>query len=88
MKLKNGIVTNTIDGENFAIATGAASNKFNGLIKNNSTAAFVFELLQSEQTEDSIVEAMLEKYDVGEATARADIKELISLLREKKLIEE
>ena len=35
MKLKNGIVTNSIDGESFAIATGEASKSFNGLIKNN-----------------------------------------------------
>ena len=33
MKLKNGIVTNSIDGESFAIATGEATKEFNGLIK-------------------------------------------------------
>ena len=55
MKLKNGIVTNSIDGESFAIATGEASKSFNGLIKNNPTAAYIFELLKTEQTEESIV---------------------------------
>ena len=49
MKLKNGIVTNSIDGESFAIATGEAAKEFNGLIKNNATAAFIFELLKEEQ---------------------------------------
>ena len=47
MKLKNGIVTNSIDGESFAIATGEASKSFNGLIKNNPTAAYIFELLKT-----------------------------------------
>lgn len=88
MKLKNGIVTNSIDGESFAIATGEAAKEFNGLIKNNPTAAFIFELLKTEQSEDSIVKAMTDKYDVDEATVRADVNELLNLLKSKNLIEE
>lgn len=88
MKLKNGIVTNSIDGESFAIATGEAAKEFNGLVKNNPTAAFIFELLKTEQTEDSIVAAMLEKYEVDEPIVRADVKELLALLKSKKLIED
>ncbi len=88
MKLKEGIVTNTIDGESFAIATGKAAKDFNGLVKNNSSAAFIFELLKTQQTEDSIVSAMLEKYDVDEETVRKDVREIIELLKSKNLIEE
>lgn len=88
MKLKDGIVTNSIDGESFAIATGKAAREFNGLIKNNPSAAFIFELLKTEQTEDSIVAAMLKKYEVDESTVRADVKELLELLKSKNLIEE
>ena len=88
MKLKDGIVTNSIDGENFAIATGAAMKNFNGLIKNNSTSAFIFELLKKEQTIDSIVSAITEKYDVDSETAKNDVIELIALLKSKNLIED
>ncbi len=88
MKLKEGIVTNTIDGESFAIATGKAAKNFNGLIKNNPSAAFIFDLLKTEQSEDSIVAAMLEKYDAEESIIRADVKELLDLLKSKNLIEE
>lgn len=88
MKLKNGIVTNSIDGESFAIATGEAAKEFNGLVKNNPTAAFIFELLKTEQTEDSIVAAMLEKYEIDEPTVRADVRELLALLKSKNLIED
>ena len=88
MKLKDGIVTNSIDGESFAIATGKAAKSFNGLVRNNPTAAFIFELLKSEQTEDSIVSAMLEKYDADEATVRADVQDFLELLKSKNLIED
>lgn len=88
MKLKDGIVTNSIDGESFAIATGKAAKNFNGLIKNNPTAAFIFELLKTEQTEDSIVNAMLDKYEVDEETVRKDVRALLELLKSKNLIED
>lgn len=88
MKLKKGIVTNSIDGESFAIATGKAVKEFNGLVKNNETAAYIFELLKKDQTEDSIVSAMLEKYDVEEAVVRKDVRELLDLLKSKNLIED
>lgn len=88
MKLKKGIVTNSIDGESFAIATGKAAKEFNGLVKNNETAAYIFELLKKDQTEDSIVSAMLEKYDVEEAVVRKDVRELLDLLKSKNLIED
>lgn len=88
MKLKDGIVTNSIDGESFAIATGKAAKDFNGLIKNNPTAAFIFELLKKEQTEDSIVNAMLDKYEVDEETVRKDVRTLLELLKSKNLIED
>lgn len=82
MKLKEGIVLGNVDGEDFAIATGKAMKNFNGVIHNNKTAAYIFELLQTEQTEDSLVEAMLEKYDVDEKTAREDVREIINIIKE------
>ncbi len=82
MKLKEGIVLGNVDGENFAIATDKAMKNFNGVIHNNKTAAYIFELLQTEQTEDSIVEAMLEKYDVDEATVREDVRRIINIIKD------
>lgn len=82
MKLKEGIVLGNVDGENFAIATGKAMKNFNGVIHNNKTAAYIFELLQTEQTQDSIVEAMLEKYDVDEATVREDVRRIINIIKD------
>lgn len=88
MKLKNGIVTNSIDGESFAIATGEASKALTVLLKIILLFAYIFELLKTEQTEESIVKAMMDKYEVDEATVKADVNELLNLLKSKNLIEE
>lgn len=87
MKLKDEIVLGNIDGKDFAIATGSLSQKFQGLINNNPTANFIFTLLKTEQTEDSIVSAMLEKYDADENVIRADVKELLAQLEEMEILE-
>ena len=87
MKLKDEIVLGSIDGKDFAIATGELSNRFSSLINNNKTAAFIFQLLKTEQSEDSIVRAMLEKYDVDEATVRADVKEVLEQLKRLDILE-
>lgn len=87
MKLKDEIVLGNIDGRDFAIATGSLSQKFQGLINNNPTANFIFTLLKTEQTEDSIVQAMLEKYDAQEAVVRADVRELLAQLKDMDILE-
>jgi len=87
MKLKDEIVLGSIDGRDFAIATGSLSKEFNGLINNNKTAAFIFQLLKSEQSEDSIVDAMAEKYDASKDVIRADVQEVLTKLEALGILE-
>lgn len=88
MKLNKDIMLGNIDGRDFAIATGELSKTFNGIINNNPSANFVFNLLKTEQTEDSIVQAMLEKYDAPEEVIRADVRELLDVIRKAGILEE
>lgn len=88
MKLNKDIMLGNIDGRDFAIATGELAKSFNGIINNNPSANFIFNLLKTEQTEDSIVEAMLEKYDAPEAVIRADVRELLDMIRKAGILEE
>ena len=87
MKLKDGIVLGSIDGKDFAIATGEMTKTFSGFINNNPTANYIFQLLQTEQSEDSIAQAMCEKYDAPEEVIRADVKEIILKLDELGILE-
>lgn len=87
MRLKKEIVLGSIDGKDFAIATGKLSKKFHGIINNNKTANYIFELLKKEQTEDSIVEAMCQKYDAPEDVIRNDVREVLNQLNELGILE-
>ncbi len=80
MKLKDGIVLGNIDGQDFAIATGKLASSLQGIINNNETANYVFKLLQKEQTFDSIVSNMADRYDAPKEEIEKDVKELIEKL--------
>jgi hypothetical protein len=81
MHVVPGFVVRQIAGETIAIPAGAAARELSGLLALNGSGQFLFELLQSEQTEDSLVKAMLETYEIDEATARADVVEFVEILR-------
>lgn len=83
MKLKKGIVLGNIDGQDFAIATGKLSSTLQGIINNNESANFIFKLLQKDQTVDSIVDAMMKRYDDADKdVVTADVNEFIEKLNE------
>ena len=78
MHVVPGFVVRQIAGETVAIPAGALS----GLLALNGSGKLLFELLQSPQTEDSLVQSLLEQYEIDEATARADVAEFLQTLRE------
>jgi hypothetical protein len=87
MKLKKGIVLGNIDGQDFAIATGKLSNELSGIINNNETANYIFTLLQKEQTVDSIVSAMADRYDAPKEEIENDVNEFIETLNSYGVLE-
>ena len=59
---------------------------FNGMITVNETGAFLWEKLSEEITEEALLAAMLDEYEVDEETAKADIAEFIKLLDDNDLL--
>lgn len=84
MKLKESFITHDTNGEQVMIDVAGG---FNGLVRSNGTAAFIVELLKTEQTEDSIVEKMLETYDAPETVIQKDVKDIIAKLKQIGAIE-
>ena len=76
-----------IAGERIAVPAGAAAAKFSGIISLNETGAFLLAALSAEQTEDSLLAAMLDEFDIDTDTARADIAAFLASLRSLGLLE-
>lgn len=78
MKLKEGFITHTSNGEHILIDAGA--NNFSGLVRSNPTAAFIIDCLKEETTSEEIVEKMYEKYDGDKTKMKQDADRIISEL--------
>ncbi|MBR2547361.1 MAG: PqqD family protein [Eubacterium sp.] len=87
MKLKSGIVFDKSGDDYIAVATGEAGRVFNGFLRSNKTADFIMHELQDDKSEDDLVNALLERYDVDEETARNDVKRILSVLKDAGLLD-
>ena len=79
MKLKNSFITHESGDGLLMISAGGS---FHGMVRSNSTAKDIINLLKNDITEEQIISAMLEKYDAERETVSADVKSVISSLRE------
>jgi hypothetical protein len=86
MRIVSGFIVRQIAGETVAIPSGPSARLLSGLISLNGTGQFLFSQLQTEQTEDTLVQAMIDTYEVDRATAQADVLEFLELLRRSHLL--
>ncbi len=88
MKLKEGFILHKAGEEYMAVASGKAAEVFNGLIRNNGTADFIFRKLLEDTTEEKVVDAMAEVYDAPREQIAKDVSKLIRQLREAGFLDE
>ena len=78
MKLKSTFITHMSGNEQLMISAGG---NFNGIVRSNSTAAEIIDMLKNEITREQIISAMLEKYEVEESVLSADVDKVLNALR-------
>ncbi len=88
MKLKDGFVTHDVCGKQIAVAKGEVAHVMRGMVKSNSTAAFIFNCLMSDTTEETIVKAIVAEYDASEEVVAKDVHRIIEQLRSEGLLNE
>jgi len=85
MKLKDGFLIREVAGQTVVVPTEGDMD-LNMMITLNGTGAFLWEKLQKEVSEDELVSALLEEYDVDEATARRSVAAFVGKLKENGFI--
>lgn len=86
MRLKDDFILHNT-GEDFVIiATGEATKNFNGIIKLNNMGGEIVGLLTTDISEEEIIKAIVEKYEVEYEIAREDILNLLDSLRKTGVI--
>lgn len=87
MRLKEGFITQDMDGTQIMVASGKA--KFSGLVRSNETAAFIVDCLKQPTTVDGIVDSMMARYDgVSREILERDVLKIVEKLRSIGAIDE
>ena len=81
MQVSRDYLLRTIAGETILIPSGAAAQKFNGLVTVNAIGAFIWDVLQTPTDLEELVARITEEYEVDADTARRDAEEFLSELR-------
>ncbi len=81
MQVSKDYLLRTIAGETILIPSGAAAQKFNGLVTVNDIGAFIWDVLQTPTDLEGLVVRITEEYEVDADTARRDAEEFLSELR-------
>lgn len=62
------------------VPVGQAAVEFAGMVTLNGTGAYIWELLEKEQTLDSLAESLMTHYDVDQERAYKDAKAFVDKL--------
>ena len=86
MKRVQGFILQAVEEDTFAVAVTPEAMAIGTMIKLNSTAAFLFDLLETERTEGECVSALAEHFSVDPETARRDVHTFLKALKSARLL--
>lgn len=87
MKIKEGFVLRNVMDEFIVMPTGENIARFDGSVVLNEVSAFIYKLLETSISREDLLTAVLNEYEVDEATAAADLDVLLNKLADMGVLE-
>ena len=88
MKIKEGFVLRKIANQHMAVPVGVRTKELQGMIGLNETAAFLWELLKIDRTEEELATLLYEEYEISQEGAMETIRDFCELLRIERILED
>ena len=87
MKIKKGFELRTVCDEHIIISHGVENINFTKVITLNEPAAYLWnKVADKDFTEEDLVAALMEEYEVEKETAQQDVQTLVASWREAGLV--
>ena len=77
MRRNSEFVLRQVAKKNVVVPIGAAAEAFHGMITLNTTGKFLWDLLEQEQTEESLAKALVDRYGISEERALGAVKKFL-----------
>lgn len=87
MRVSKDLILREVAGEYILIPVGKAALEIHGMINLSESAVLLWKKLQEDCTEEELVQALLNEYDIDRETAAADVRELIEQMQKIGVIE-
>lgn len=88
MKIKEGFILRTICGEHIVVGEGLAQVNFNKMLSLNESAAYLWKEAEGKEfTQEDLVKLLLDKYEVSQEQAAADVKKLTATWIQEGVVE-
>ena len=79
MKIKEGFILRSICGEYIVVGEGLAQVNFNKMLSLNESAAYLWKEVEGKEfTREDLVKLLLDRYEVSQEQASADVEKLTS----------
>ena len=80
MKRNSNFLLRQVAGSRVLVPVGAATKRFPGMIRVNDTGCYLWELLEKEQTRETLTEALVAHYEVTREQASRDVDAFVDKL--------
>ena len=88
LKIRDGFMLREVAGQWVVVPLGERVVEFNGIMTLSESGALLWKKMENNIFEEELLRTLLEEYSVDEETAKADVLEFITALRERGLIKE
>ncbi len=80
MKRKDDVLVQNIGGQDLLVPIGAKVAEMNGMVVLNPAARLIWDLLAEDRSEEDLVTAVVNQFDVDRERAQVDVKGFLSEL--------
>ena len=87
MKIKDGFVVRKIANQYMAVPIGTRAKELHGMIGLNETAAFLWELLKEDRTEEELAGLLYEEYEISKEDALETVRRFCKSLQDEGVLE-
>lgn len=81
MKQKDGMLMRKV-GDNAYVVVPTEGELVNTVLTLNETGAFLWNLLETDRTEEELAQALAKEYGIATEQARDDVREFVEIIRE------
>lgn len=89
MKIKEGFTLRSLLGEFIVVGEGLAQVNFNKMLSLNESAAYLWKEVEGKDfTREDLVKLLLDRYEVSEEQAAADVDKLLAVWTQEGVVSE